>query len=640
MLLLTVLPLLLPEVSAPAPLLPVPTPAQLRWQRMERYAFVHFGPNTFTDREWGEGNEDPKNFAPSALDAGQWARALKESGFGGLILTAKHHDGFCLWPSRHTTHDIAASPWRDGKGDLVQEVSQACREAGIAFGVYLSPWDRHEPSYGDSPRYNEHYVAQLTELLSGYGPLFEVWWDGACGEGPNGKRQEYDWPRFRKLVRELQPQAVIFSDVGPDVRWVGNERGFAGETCWSMQSPGDRTPGIGAPPTSELNEGLRDGVQWIPAECDVSIRPGWFHHTREDERVKSVAELLEIYYASVGRNGNLLLNIPADRRGLFHENDVARLKEFDAALKQIFAHDLIRAAQSSLLVTASGMRGNVARFGPLQLFDGDPSTYWALDDGQKTGHVTLSFEEPVRADQLVLCEPIELGQRVARFRVEVEQSGVWKELVRGTTIGAKRILRFAPQEIAALRVHIEDARGTLLLSSLELYLAPDSVYPLVHGSGNGAPLPALQLLRAPDPGLRVRAFEVQLEKLAGASALAADAHVAESVVTRIDLAPLTRAEQAALIFDGYLEVPKTGRFQFTLASDDGSRLFLDEVLVIDNDGLHGAEPRQGSIALEQGWHRVRLEYFQAGGAKQLALRWAGPGLGLFGAEIAPERLFH
>ena len=368
----------------------------------------------------------------------------------------------------------------------------------------------------------------------------------------------------------------------------------------------------------------------------MSIRPGWFHHTREDERVKSVAELLEIYYGSVGRNANLLLNIPPDRRGLFHENDVARLQEFDTALKRIFAHDLARMAR----IAASGTRGSDARYGPQQLLDGNPSTYWALDDGQQTGHVSLSFEKPVRADQLVLCEPIELGQRVARFRVEVERAGVWNELVRGTTIGAKRILRFAPQEISALRLHIEDARGTLLLSSLELYLAPESVYPLVHGSGNGAPLPALQLLRAPDPGLRVRAYEVELQKLGGVPGLIPDTHVRESIVTRIDLAPLTRPEQAALVFDGFLQIPRTGCFQFTLASDDGSRLFLDDALVIDNDGLHGAEPRQGRLTLEQGWHRVRLEYFQAGGAKQLSLRWAGPGLGLFGVEMAPESLFH
>jgi hypothetical protein len=321
---------------------------------------------------------------------------------------------------------------------------------------------------------------------------------------------------------------------------------------------------------------------------------------------------------------------------LFHENDVARLKEFDSALKKIFAQDLARTAR----IAASGTRGGEARFSPQQLLDGNPSTYWALEDGQTTGSVTLSFEKPVRADHLVLCEPIELGQRVARWRVEAEQGGLWKELARGTTIGAKRILRFAPQELAGLRLAIEEGRGTLLLSSLELYLAPEGVYPLVHGTGTGAPLPALQLLRAPDPGLRVRAYELSLEQLAGASALASDAPVAESFATRIDLAPLTRAEQVALVFDGYLDVPKTGRFQFTLASDDGSRLFLDDALVIDNDGLHGPEPRQGSIALEQGWHRVRLEYFQAGGAKQLSLRWAGPGVGLFGADIASERLFH
>src|SRR5260221_5086098 len=290
-----------PGQGAPQALAPLPTPRQLEWQALERCAFAHFGVDTFTDAEWGTGKEPESIFDPTDFDAGQWVRALKDAGFAGLILTAKHHDGFCLWPSKFTDHSVAKSPWRNGKGDVVREVSDACREFGLKFGVYLSPWDRHEPSYGDSPRYNQHYVDQLTELLTNYGPIFEVWWDGACGEGPNGKKQEYDWPRFTALVRKLQPQAVIFSDVGPDVRWVGNENGFAGETCWGMISPEGKVPGIGAPSESELNAGRIDGTTWIPAECDVSIRPGWCYHASQDGQLKSLEQLLEIWYASVGR---------------------------------------------------------------------------------------------------------------------------------------------------------------------------------------------------------------------------------------------------------------------------------------------------------------------------------------------------
>lgn len=627
---------LVSEVEAPAALGPVPSAAQLRWQRMERYAFAHFGPNTFSDAEWGTGKEDPKLFRPTHFDARQWARALKESGFGGLILTAKHHDGFCLWPSAHTRHSVAFSEWKLGEGDVVREVAAACKEFGIGFGVYLSPWDRHEPSYGDSQRYNDHYVAQLEELLTNYGPIFEVWWDGACGEGPNGKRQEYDWPRFRSVVRKLQPEAVIFSDVGPDVRWVGNERGFAGETCWSMQSPGDRTPGLGAPPVEELNRGLSEGVQWIPAECDVSIRPGWFYHASEDKRVKSVAELLEIYYASVGRNGNLLLNIPPDRRGLFHENDVARLKEFDRTLRALFAKDLARGAQ----IQASAVRGSSARYAATQVLDGDPDSYWALEDGHTKGDLTLSFAQAQRVDHVVLAEPIALGQRIAAFTIEGRNGETWRELARGTTIGAKRILRFAPVELNGLRVKIEDARGTLLLSSLELYCTPREAYDLVFAAPTTALLPALQFVRAPDPGWKLSTYEGELAKLEGLPGIQLLTQLGQSVVYEVNLRALTRSEHAALLWEGYLDVPSDGAYQFQLSSDDGSRLIIDDRLIVNNDHRHEKQTLSGTVGLAQGWHRVRLEYFQADGPSALELHWAGPGLGLKPVAIARERMGH
>ena len=289
------------EARPPEPVPPVPSARQLAWSDLEYYAFVHFNMNTFSGAEWGTGQEDPKLFAPSALDCRQWARVARDAGMKGIILTAKHHDGFCLWPSAYTEHDVASSGWKDGQGDVLRELSDACGEFGLKFGVYLSPWDRNSKLYGDSPAYNDYYANQLREVLSNYGPVFEVWWDGACGEGPNGKRQVYDFERFTKIVRELQPNAVIFSDIGPDVRWVGNEGGFAGETCWSMLSPKGYARGEGGPPVEMLNQGVIDGTDWIPAECDVSIRPGWYYHAEQDGSVKSLEHLLELWSASVGR---------------------------------------------------------------------------------------------------------------------------------------------------------------------------------------------------------------------------------------------------------------------------------------------------------------------------------------------------
>ncbi len=450
----------------PKPIPPVPTERQIRWHKMEMNAFVHFGINTFTDREWGTGKEDPALFNPTALDCRQWVRVLKSAGLKGVILTAKHHDGFCLWPSKYTEHSVKNSPGRNGKGDVVRELAEACREAGLKFGVYLSPWDRHEPSYGDSPRYNEFYKNQLRELLTGYGEVFEVWFDGACGEGPNGRRQVYDWQGYWELVRELQPGAVIFSDGGPDVRWVGNEKGFAAETNWAFLRSGEFLPGKAR--KDELMRGHPDGDMYVPAEADVSIRPGWFYHPSQDDKVKSLSELVEIYFGSVGRGANLLLNVPPDRRGLIHENDARRLREFGEYIRRAFREDLAASAR----VEASNTRGGDPQFGAHNLVDGDFETYWATDDGVREASVTLSFPSPVSINCVGLQEHVRLGQRVQEFVVEGRLDGKWSELARGTTIGYKRLLRFPRIQVSELRVRFLRSRGCLAIAEVSAYNLP------------------------------------------------------------------------------------------------------------------------------------------------------------------------
>lgn len=448
--------------SAPRTELPTPSARQLAWQQIEFHGFIHFGPNTFSDREWGEGTEDPAKFNPTDFDAVQWVRAFKAGGAKQIVLTSKHHDGFCLWPSSYTKHSVASSPWRDGKGDVVGEVAAACRAEGLKFGVYLSPWDRHEPTYGDSPRYNEHFKKQLAEVLTKYGPIHEVWFDGACGEGPNGKRQEYDWPGFIEVVREHAPDAVIFSDAGPDIRWVGNEAGFAGETCWSTLRRDEFYPGT--PKYAQLTEGHEDGTHWVPAECDVSIRPGWFYHPAEDSKVKSLEKLMEIYYASVGRNGVLLLNVPPDRRGRIHEIDEARLAEFGRAVRETFATNLARGAKATM--SAGGRTADAAA-----CIDGDWRTAVLPGDDAGSVEVTVDAGRSVSFDRVVLQENIAEGQRVRAFHVEVQEGAAWREIARGTTVGYKRILCVPRSTATAVRVTIEDARSAPRLSEIGLYLA-------------------------------------------------------------------------------------------------------------------------------------------------------------------------
>lgn len=428
--------------------------------------FAHFGVNTFSDREWGDGKENPASFNPTAFDARQWARAAKDAGFGLIVLTAKHHDGFCLWPSQYTEHSVKNSPWRDGKGDVVKEVSEACREIGLKFGVYLSPWDRHEPCYGDSPRYNEHYRKQMTELLTNYGEISMVWFDGACGEGPNGKKQVYDWPSFTDLVRKLQPNAVMFSDAGPDVRWVGNESGLAKETNWCLFNRSKVT--VGGSDISSLGTGDPLGLDWIPAECDVSIRPGWFHHDSENGKVKSVKDLMEIYFQSVGQNASLHLNVPPDRRGRFHENDVARLKEFNDLLTRAFSVDYAKGRK----VVASNVRAKDKAFAARACTDGNWNTYWAADDGVTSATLEIDLGRTATFNCVLLQEYIPLGQRVSKFHVEGRVGGEWQRLGQGTTVGYKRLLRIPETKASKVRVIIDEARACPTISTLGVFQVP------------------------------------------------------------------------------------------------------------------------------------------------------------------------
>ena len=430
----------------------VPTPQQLEWQQMELTAFLHFGVNTFTGREWGDGTEDPNIFNPTALDCEQWVRTLKDAGFKMALITAKHHDGFCLWPTKTTRHSVASSSWKNGKGDVVRELRDACKKYGVKFGVYLSPWDRNASCYGDSPAYNQFFIEQLTELLTNYGEVHEVWFDGANGEGPNGKKQIYDWDAILKTIRRLQPKAVT-AIMGDDVRWVGNEKGIGRETEWSSTA---LTPGI-YPRSGEQNKALgiygkakdlggRDIVAratelfWYPSEVDVSIRPGWFYHADQDNQVKSLSHLADIYFKSVGYNSVLLLNIPPDLRGRIHESDVQRLEEFSGYLKKTFARNYV-------------LKGDEAWHGT----SGTAREY----DVQKDALVNA----------FMIQEDISKGQRIESFLVEAYKDGAWIHLAEGTTVGYKRLVRFSDTRPERIRVTIRSVRGIANVSAVGLFYA-------------------------------------------------------------------------------------------------------------------------------------------------------------------------
>lgn len=464
------------EVAPPAPFGPVPSTRQLEWHAMEFYGFLHFTVNTFTDREWGLGDEAESVFDPTAFDADQIASTAAMAGMKGLVLTAKHHDGFCLWPSKYTEHSVKNSPFRGGRGDVVREVADACRRHGLRFGVYLSPWDRNHKDYA-RPAYLTYYRNQLRELLGTYGPIFIVWFDGANGGDGyyDGARQTrridnttyYDWPNTWSIVRDLMPRAVMFSDAGPDVRWVGNERGIAGDPCWAtldMTRPG-RYPGGSS---NGLNVGERPGTAWLPAECDVSIRPGWFYHAKEDDRVKTPAQLLDIYYQSVGRGACLNLNLPPDRRGRIHENDVSALKEFRRALDATFTTDLARGARA----TASGSRGGAAAFAATNVRDGDRATYWSTDDGATTPELVLDLGQPRTFDVVSLREYLPLGQRVEAFALDRWVDGAWTEFAQGTSVGNLRLLRVGPVTTEKVRLRITKAPVCPAISELGLFVSP------------------------------------------------------------------------------------------------------------------------------------------------------------------------
>jgi alpha-L-fucosidase len=431
--------------QATAQSLPVPSPRQLRWQQMETNAFLHFTVNTFTDKEWGEGTESPQVFNPTNFNADQIVKALKDAGFQMAILTAKHHDGFCLWPSKYTEHSVKNSPWKNGKGDVVKDIATACKKYGLKFGVYLSPWDRHEPSYGTNA-YNDHYKNQLRELLTNYGEISEVWFDGAKGE--NAKDMQYDFNGYWQLVRSLQPKAVMFSDAGPDVRWVGNEAGNAGETCWSTIDTTGMAPGKAD--SRYLNTGDPNGKNWIPAETDVSIRPGWFYHPSEDSKVRSGKDLVNLYYQSVGRNSLLLLNIPPNREGLLAGQDVASLKEFRAILNETFQKNLAKGRADK------------------KVTDNSLNTFLTLKEGEST---IIHLKRPVSFDRALFQENITTGQKAEEALLEYWKDGAWKTIATFTTIGYKRLLRFPLVTTEKVRLTIRKAKGPVQVAEIGLYKA-------------------------------------------------------------------------------------------------------------------------------------------------------------------------
>jgi hypothetical protein len=463
----------------------VPSERQLTYEKMEFFCFIHFTVNTFTGGEWGDGKEDVSIFNPTELDARQWVKTAKDAGMKGLILTCKHHDGFCLWPSKYTEHSVKSSPYKNGKGDIVREVSEACKEFGLKFGVYLSPWDRNNSSYGKGKEYDDYYVNQLTELLTEYGELYTIWLDGACGEGANGKIQKYDWNRYYKVMRELQPNAVI-SISGPDVRWCGNEAGEVRESEWSVVAKDMTDPSITAELSQhEDNEEFRDRpwdetqsdlgsrerlknekeLVWYPAETDVSIRPGWFYHEEEDDKVRSFENLKDIYLKSVGGNTTLLLNIPPMKNGKIHEKDMAILKRLGEFINGTFKNNLLKNALITT-VPEHDCRGG----SPDMMRTDDYNTYFMNKEGENKLLIEIKFDECKKLNYLVLKEAITFSQRVEKFNVYFnDESGNKIKIFEGTTIGYKRIIDLKGTKTDNLTIEIEDSRVAPVMSFVGVY---------------------------------------------------------------------------------------------------------------------------------------------------------------------------
>ncbi|WP_428331017.1 alpha-L-fucosidase [Mucilaginibacter sp.] len=477
--------------SAPTPYGPLPSAAQLKWQETEMYCIIHFGPDTYTNKEWGYGDEDPQIFNPTQFDAMQIVGAAKAGGFKGIVVVAKHHDGFCLWPTKTTEHNISKSPYKNGKGDILQEYRDACNKLGMKMGVYCSPWDRNSALYGTPQYVTDAYRKQLEELYTHYGPIFISWFDGANGgDGYYGGAKEvrkidrstyYGWDTTWAIPRKLQPGAVLFGDVGPDVRWVGNEKGYAGTTCWATYTPHapdeGKVPGNGYTKDYEGTEGQRDGKYWMPAECDVSLRPGWFYHQDQDDKVKSPDTLLSLYYKSVGHGACLDLGLSPDRRGLLYKNDVSSLKALGDILKETFKTNLAKGAT----LTASNIRGNnKVKFGPSHLLDNDRYTYWATDDKITTPQLIINMHQPKSFNIIRLRENIKLGQRIDEVAVDAFINGRWQQLATATSIGGNRLIRL-PNTVTAskVRLRITKAAVCIALSDFGLYKEATNTTPVL-----------------------------------------------------------------------------------------------------------------------------------------------------------------
>lgn len=448
------------------PLLPVPTKTQLDWAEQEFYLFVHFGPNTFTNLEWGKGTEKAEIFNPEKLDCRQWCRIAKNAGAKGIIITAKHHDGFCLWPSKYSTHTVAQSKWRDGNGDVLKELREACNEYHLKMGVYVSPWDRNHPKYG-TKEYNRVFVDMMKEVVENYGPLFEFWWDGANGEGPYGKKQLYDFQLFEKAMKAISPSTIVFSDIGPDIRWVGNEDGIAGDPNWSLLDTAGFGRGALSPPADTLNKGNKFGKNWIPSECDVSIRPGWFYHKEENEKVKTPEQLFGLYLKSVGRGANLLLNVPADDNGLFTEYDSVSLTGFRKLLENNFKSSLLK-GDNAIISTAD-------KENTIKLSDDNLKTYVSLGENYQRNFIEIKFKRPTVFNCLVLQEPIQMGQRISSIEIEIYKSDGSLTSIKKHTVGRKRIITFSAIEANSVRIKVTDAKSVPLLGTVDALRIDDEL---------------------------------------------------------------------------------------------------------------------------------------------------------------------